>query len=119
MKFGIAFANVGPFVQPENAAFLAKACEDRGIESLWTVEHVVVPAGYQAPYPYSSNGKMPGSEDVPIPDPLIWLSPVRAMFQTRRQFGSWRNRDDRKRIDPTVKSTAQIVTSAKSVVRRN
>ena len=81
MKFGIAFANVGPFIQPENAAFLAKACEDRGIESLWTVEHVVVPAGYQATYPYSSDGKMPGTEDSPIPDPLIWLSYVAAVTQ--------------------------------------
>ena len=34
MKFGMAFANVGPFVEPENATFFAKACEERGIESL-------------------------------------------------------------------------------------
>jgi probable F420-dependent oxidoreductase len=81
MKFGIAFANVGPFIQPENAVFLAKTCEDRDIESLWTVEHVVVPAGYQAEYPYSSNGKMPGPEDLPIPDPLIWLAYVAAETQ--------------------------------------
>ena len=81
MKFGIAFANVGPFVQPENAVHLAKACEARGIESLWTVEHVVVPAGYQAEYPYSPSGKMPGNEDSPIPDPLIWLSFVAGATQ--------------------------------------
>ena len=81
MKFGIAFANVGPFVQPENATFLARACEERGIESLWTVEHVVVPSGYQARYPYSPSGKMPGPEDSPIPDPLIWLAYVAAATQ--------------------------------------
>jgi hypothetical protein len=34
MKFGVAFANVGPFVQPEEAAFLAQSCEEAGIESL-------------------------------------------------------------------------------------
>ena len=82
MKFGMAFANVGPFVQPENASFFAKACEDTGIESLWTVEHVVVPAGYQAQYPYSDSGRMPGPENSPIPDPLVWLSYVAACTKT-------------------------------------
>jgi probable F420-dependent oxidoreductase len=82
MKFGMMFANVGPFVQPDEAAFFASACEEAGIESLWTVEHVVVPAGYQAQYPYSADGKMPGPENSPIPDPLIWLSYVAAATKT-------------------------------------
>lgn len=78
MKFGIAFANVGPFVQPEEAAFLARTAEEAGIESLWTVEHVAVPEGYEAQYPYSADGKMPGPENSPIPDPLLWLAYVAA-----------------------------------------
>jgi probable F420-dependent oxidoreductase len=42
---------------------------------LWTVEHVVVPAGYQSTYPYSRSGRMAGgAEDFPSPDPLIWLA---------------------------------------------
>ena len=82
MKFGVAFANVGPFVQPEQAVLLAKSCEEAGIESLWTVEHVVVPSGYEAQYPYSGDGRMPGPENSPIPDPLIWLAYVAAA--TRR-----------------------------------
>jgi probable F420-dependent oxidoreductase len=73
MKIGIAFANVGPFGQPEGLAHLAKTAEAAGIESLWTVEHVVVPKGYQSPYPYSKDGKMPGPEESPIPDPFVWL----------------------------------------------
>jgi probable F420-dependent oxidoreductase len=76
MKIGIAFANVGPFFLPEEAAFLATQCEAAGIESLWTVEHVAVPKGYTAKYPYSPDGKMPGNEDSPIPDPLLWLAYV-------------------------------------------
>lgn len=84
MKFGIAFANVGPFIDPENAVHLAQACEERGIESLWTVEHVVVPAGYHAEYPYSASGKMPGPEDSPIPDPLVWLAFVAGATQRIR-----------------------------------
>jgi len=78
MKFGIAFANTGPFAHPAAAAEFAQAAEAAGFESLWTVEHVVVPSGYDSPYPYDPSGKMPGGEDFPIPDPLIWLSYVAA-----------------------------------------
>lgn len=78
MKFGIAFANTGPFAHPAAAVEFAQAAEAAGFESLWTVEHVVVPSGYDSPYPYDPSGKMPGGEDFPIPDPLIWLSYVAA-----------------------------------------
>lgn len=81
MKIGMMFANVGPFIEPDEAAFFAKSCEQAGVESLWTVEHVVVPAGYRAQYPYSPSGKMPGPEDSPIPDPLVWLAYVAAATQ--------------------------------------
>ena len=84
MKFGMAFANIGPFVQPDEAVFLAQAAEEAGIESIWTVEHVAVPAGYQAQYPYSADGKMPGPENSPIPDPLVWLAYVAAATSTIR-----------------------------------
>jgi probable F420-dependent oxidoreductase len=76
MKFGIAFANTGPFTQPDEAAAFARAAEDAGFESIWTVEHVVVPSDYGSAYPYSPTGKMPGADDMPIPDPLIWLAYV-------------------------------------------
>ncbi len=76
MKFGIVFANVGPFSDPQGAVALAQAAEAAGFESLWTVEHVVVPAGYASRYPYDRSGRMPGGDDAPIPDPLIWLSYV-------------------------------------------
>jgi probable F420-dependent oxidoreductase len=84
MKFGILFANVGPYVQPDMAAAFGHIAEDHGIESLWTVEHVVVPADYQSQYPYSSSGRMPGPEESPIPDPLIWLTWVGAATTTLR-----------------------------------
>lgn len=74
MKFGIIFANTGPFGQPEQALEFACAAEAAGFESLWTVEHVVVPKGYESQYPYDPSGKMPGGETSPIPDPLIWLA---------------------------------------------
>ncbi|MGH9187970.1 MAG: TIGR03619 family F420-dependent LLM class oxidoreductase [Acidimicrobiales bacterium] len=77
MKFGIV-ANILDFVRPQGAAALARAAEGAGFESLWTVEHPVVPFGYQSEYPYSRSGRMPGGEHTDIPDPLIWLSFVAA-----------------------------------------
>ncbi len=74
MKFGISFANAGAWARPERAVTLAQTAERLGFESLWTVEHVVVPAGYGSTYPYSRSGRMPGPEDAPIPDPLLWLA---------------------------------------------
>jgi probable F420-dependent oxidoreductase len=84
MKFGLMFINSGPFSNPELLAHLAQTAERCGFESLWTVEHVVVPEGYQSKYPYSPTGKMPGGEDVPIPDPLLPLAYVAAMTKTIR-----------------------------------
>jgi probable F420-dependent oxidoreductase len=78
VKFGISFANAGPWALPEFAASLAETAEGLGFESLWTVEHVVVPEGYGSAYPYSRSGRMPGPEEAPIPDPLVWLSWIAA-----------------------------------------
>lgn len=74
MKFGIVFANSGPFSHPEAALGMAQAAENAGFESIWTVEHVVVPEGYESSYPYDDSGRMPGKDSTPIPDPLVWLS---------------------------------------------
>jgi probable F420-dependent oxidoreductase len=84
MKFGLAFANTGPFAHGPTAATFARAAEEAGFESLWTVEHVVVPSGYESQYPYDPSGKMPGGEEFDIPDPLIWLSWVAAATSTIR-----------------------------------
>ena len=78
MQWGIIFANGGLASGADHAIGLAKAAEDAGFESLWTVEHVVVPAEHESAYPYSKSGRMPGGEDSWIPDPLIWLSFVAA-----------------------------------------
>ena len=77
MKFGLRYASLGRYVDGPAAVALAQAAEEAGFESIWTVEHVVVPSGYQSRYPYSSTGRMgSGLEDFPIPDPLIWLAYV-------------------------------------------
>ena len=74
MKVGLMFANSGPFTNPDLFAHLVTTAEKVGIESIWTVEHVVIPQDYKSPYPYSATGKIPGGEDVSIPDPLAPLA---------------------------------------------
>jgi len=74
MKFGLMFANVGPFSQPSGLTALAQSAEAHGIESLWTVEHVAVPVGYGSRYPYSPDGKMPAPDNAPIADPVLPLA---------------------------------------------
>jgi alkanesulfonate monooxygenase SsuD/methylene tetrahydromethanopterin reductase-like flavin-dependent oxidoreductase (luciferase family) len=64
MKLGLMFVNSGPFSNPALLTHLATTAERCGIESMWTVEHVVIPQDYKSPYPYSSSGKIPGGEDV-------------------------------------------------------
>jgi probable F420-dependent oxidoreductase len=82
MDFGLMFANVGVFATPEGAEAIGRAAEDAGFESVWTVEHVIVPDGYQSEYPYSPTGKMPAAEVADIPDPLVWLTFVAAHTTT-------------------------------------
>jgi probable F420-dependent oxidoreductase len=84
MKFGLMFVNSGPFSNHALLAHLAQTAEQCGFESLWTVEHVVIPKDYQSPYPYSKSGKIPGGEDVAIPDPLLPLSFAAALTKTIR-----------------------------------
>ena len=77
MKFGLRYASLGRYSNGAAAVELAQAAEAAGFDSIWTVEHVVVPRGYQSRYPYSPTGRMgSGLEDYPIPDPLIWLAYV-------------------------------------------
>lgn len=73
------FANTGHGSSPEGAVAIAQAAEAGGFDSIWTVEHVVVPSGYESAYPYDPSGKMAGgAEDFDLPDPLIWLAYVAA-----------------------------------------
>lgn len=79
MKFGIFSVNTGRYTDPDKAVELMQAAEAAGFESAWTVEHTVIPHGYQSVYPYHEDGRIPGGEgDFNLPDPLLWLAYVAA-----------------------------------------
>src|SRR5207245_7184036 len=83
MKFGLRYASLGRYGNGPAAVELAQAAEAAGFDSIWTVEHVVVPHGYQSRYPYSPSGRMgSGLEDYPIPDPLICLAYIASATRT-------------------------------------
>ncbi|WP_433678633.1 TIGR03619 family F420-dependent LLM class oxidoreductase [Nocardia sp. CA-119907] len=66
----------------------AAALEECGVESVWTVEHVVVAEDYEPLYPYSKDGRMPGPESaVPMTDPLETIAFMAGASRTLR-FGT-------------------------------
>ncbi len=72
MKFGVIPGYyAAPVATADYAAGLAKAAEESGFESIWPVEHVVMPDEYTSVYPYSQDGRMP-IPDADVPDPIIW-----------------------------------------------
>jgi probable F420-dependent oxidoreductase len=84
MKFGLMYANAGPFAYPEMLTHLATTAERVGIESIWAVEHVVIPVGYRSPYPYDPSGKIPIPDQTPLPDPFLSLAYAAAITKRLR-----------------------------------
>jgi len=82
MKVGIMFANGARAAEPVHAAVLVSAAERVGFESLWAVQHVVMPIGHASSYPYSDSRTVPGGTSVAIPDPLVWLAWAGALTST-------------------------------------
>ncbi|MEJ5254018.1 MAG: LLM class F420-dependent oxidoreductase [Acidimicrobiales bacterium] len=75
MLFGILPPyRAGVAADPAWMVEFAQHAEAVGFESLYTVEHVVVQAGYAARYPYAAGGRMPLPDECPIPDPLDLLA---------------------------------------------
>ncbi len=83
MKFGLAFAS-SVAIDHSAAMSICQRAEAAGFESLWGGEHVVLPVSIESPYPYSADGKIPATNDTPIPDPLIWLAFAAAAAPTMR-----------------------------------
>ena len=82
--------DVGILMFPTGGALpvtdLARACEERGLESLWVPEHPVVPRDYETRYPLSADGKLPRPY-TELPDCFAVLAAAAAVT-TRLRVGT-------------------------------
>ncbi|HWJ63133.1 MAG TPA: LLM class F420-dependent oxidoreductase [Acidimicrobiales bacterium] len=58
---------------------VGREVEDRGFESIWVPEHVVLFEDYASSYPYSPDGKFPGGADTGMLEPLTALTYLAAV----------------------------------------
>ena len=61
--------------------------EDRGFESIWVPEHVVLFDDYESRYPYAADGRFPGGGDTGLLEPLTALTYLAAVTN-RIRLGS-------------------------------
>ncbi len=78
--------DVGVFVplgngnaSPEILRTLGRSVEERGFESIWVPEHVVLFDEYESQYPYSPDGQFPGGADSGMLEPLTALTYLAAV----------------------------------------
>ncbi|MEO6629369.1 MAG: LLM class F420-dependent oxidoreductase [Aquihabitans sp.] len=64
---------------PEILRAVGREIEDRGFESIWVPEHVVLFDDYESAYPYSPDGKFPGGADTGMLEPLAALAYLAAV----------------------------------------
>ena len=74
MKVGLFAPFANPYATPEYIEALGKGAEERGFDSLWVAEHVVLFDDYESAYPYASDGKIPVPAESGILDPFISLT---------------------------------------------
>jgi probable F420-dependent oxidoreductase len=58
---------------------LGREAEDRGFESIWVAEHVVLFDDYESQYPYAADGRFPGGGDTGLLEPLTALTYLAAV----------------------------------------
>ena len=84
MKVGV-FVPIGTLnANPEFVRTLGTALEERGFESVWVAEHIVLFDEYESQYPYADNGRFPGGGDTGLLEPLTALSYLAAVTDTVR-----------------------------------
>jgi len=87
MKVGL-FAPLGnPWATPEYLTTLVTGAEERGFDSIWVAEHVVLFDDYVSKYPYAANGKIPAGGESGIFEPFTSIAYMAAHSTTIR-FGT-------------------------------
>jgi probable F420-dependent oxidoreductase len=84
MKLGVIVALGQDAARPEFLDVLGAALEERGVESLWVPEHVVLFDAHRSAYPYTEDGTMPIPSDLGLLDPFVALTYLAARTSTLR-----------------------------------
>lgn len=74
MKFGVWLPAVTPFTTSEVLDEVALRVEERGIDSVWVGEHLVLFDEYASSYPYSGDGRLPTGGESGIYEPFTVLT---------------------------------------------
>lgn len=73
MKVGVYAGNEMPWPNPESLLGISTKAEELGFHSVWLADHIVLPVGYQSPYPYTDSPTM-AEESETFYEPLITLA---------------------------------------------
>lgn len=87
MKVGIFAPLANPYATPDYIRTLGAAVEERGFDSIWVAEHVVLFDEYASSYPYAADGKIPVPSEAGFLDPFMALSYL-AACTTRVRLGT-------------------------------
>jgi len=87
MEIGVHLPHIGPLANRDALIDFARFAEERGFDSLWVSDHVVVPRTIASRYPYSPDGRFPIPPDLPFLEPLSTLEFVAAVTQ-RAKLGT-------------------------------
>lgn len=74
MDIGLFAPVANPFATADYLTAFGREAEDRGIESIWIGEHVVLFDDYESPYPYATDGRIPAPPDMGMLEPFAALS---------------------------------------------
>ena len=74
MKIGVFAPLAAANADPEFLRTVGHAVEERGFESVWAAEHVVLFDDYASRYPYSPDGRFPGGGDSGLLEPFTALT---------------------------------------------
>ena len=79
MKVGLFLPLAAANATAEFLRAAGPGAEERGFESIWVAEHVVLFDDYESQYPYSPDGRFPGGGDSGLLEPLTALTYLAAV----------------------------------------
>lgn len=84
MKLGLIATFVSPLATSEYLTTFATVAEERGFDSLWLAEHVVMFDEYEPRYPYSADGRVPAGAENGFLETFTALGYMAAVTKTIR-----------------------------------